>query len=257
MNRRVAAVRNIPAPLRDLAAGALAALPSDPRVQKVLRVFDDARLAPRDAFRRRQTCFSPGQKTRLYQPDFALRLREPYIDRFNEHAAAGPADPDNWMLYQDTVMYLPDDILTKVDRTSMANSLEARVPLLDHRIVEFAATLPFSLKLDRGVSKRVVKHALKEVLPPELLVQRKRGFSVPIHRWFRGELRVPFEEAVLAPGSRCASFIEPAVARMLLDQHLAGRENYGYHLWALLMFEYWLQSAEMQQMQTQTDGGLQ
>jgi len=245
MNRRVAAVRNIPAPMRNMAAAALAALPSDPRLQKVMRVLYDARLIPRDAFRRRLTCFPPTLKTRLYQPDFATSLREPFIDRFNEHAAAGPTDPDNWMLYQDTVMYLPDDILTKVDRTSMANSLEARVPLLDHRIVEFAATLPFSLKLDRSISKRVVKHALRNILPPELLVQRKRGFAVPIHRWFRGELRAPFEEAVLAPASRCAQFIEPAVARMLLDQHLAGRENYGHHLWALLMFEYWLDSADV------------
>ncbi|HUW62860.1 MAG TPA: asparagine synthase (glutamine-hydrolyzing) [Candidatus Bathyarchaeia archaeon] len=245
MNRHVAAVRNIPAPLRNIAAAALAALPSDPRLQKVIRVLYDARLIPRDAFRRRLTCFPPSLKTRLYQPDFATSLRKPFIDRFNEHADAGPTDPDNWMLYQDTVMYLPDDILTKVDRTSMANSIEARVPLLDHRIVEFAATLPFSLKLDRGVSKRVVKHALQNILPPELLVQRKRGFAVPIHRWFRGGLRAPFEQAVLAPGSRCTQFIEPAVARMLLDQHLAGRENYGHHLWALLMLEYWMESANV------------
>jgi asparagine synthase (glutamine-hydrolysing) len=246
MNRRVAALRNIPAPLRNIAAGALAALPADPRVQKLTRFINDAGLSPRESFRRRLTCFTPGLKTRLYQPDFAARLREPFIDRFDEHADAGPADPDDWMLYQDTVMYLPDDILTKVDRTSMANSLEARVPLLDHRIVEFAATLPFSLKLDRGISKRVVKHALRSILPPELLVQRKRGFAVPIHKWFRNELAAPFKEAVLAPGSRCAQFFEPAVAQMLLDQHLARRENYGHHLWALLMLEYWLQSADIE-----------
>jgi len=240
MNRHVAVLRAVPAPLRSLAGTVLAAAPVNPRVRKLARFVSDAGLNHRESFRRRQTCFSPGLKMRLYQPEFAQSLRAPFIDRFAEHAEAGPDDPDNWMLHQDTTMYLPDDILTKVDRMSMANSLEARVPLLDYRLVEFAATLPFSLKLDRGVSKRVAKRAMTGILPIELLRQRKRGFAVPIQRWFREDLRAPFEEAVLGTDSRSARFIEPGAARMLLDHHVARREDYGHHLWAILMLEYWL-----------------
>lgn len=244
MNRHVAAFRNVPAPIRSLAETVLAAMPG-PRASKLARFLSDARLSHRDSFRRRHTCFSPELKARLYRPDFAQTLCAPCIDRFQQHADHGPQDPDQWMLHQDTAMYLPDDILAKVDRMTMANSLEARVPLLDHRIVEFAATLPFSLKLNRGISKRVVKRAMRTILPDELLRQRKRGFAIPIHRWFREDLRAPFEQAVLDPASRCAQFIHPPAAKTLLQHHLARKENYGHHLWAILMLEYWLQTNQV------------
>jgi asparagine synthase (glutamine-hydrolysing) len=148
------------------------------------------------------------------------------------------------MLRQDFVMYLPDDILTKVDRMSMAHGLEARVPLLDRRLIEFAFTLPFHLKLRRGVSKYLVKRALESVLPPEVLRQRKRGFAVPIHRWFREALRVPFVERVLGPDARCREYLSGRAIEALFQAHLARRDDFGHHLWALLMFEHWLRYAE-------------
>ena len=100
------------------------------------------------------------------------------------------------MLYADTRLYLPGDILTKVDRMSMAHGLEARVPLLDYRIVEFAATLPFVLKYNAGTSKRVLKHVMRDRLPASTLAQRKRGFSLPLQRWMRGELADLFCDTV-------------------------------------------------------------
>ena len=141
-------------------------------------------------------------------------------------------------------MYLPDDILTKVDRMSMAHGLEVRVPLLDHRIVEFAATVPMGLKMKGGTSKRLVKHAMAGVVPPALLKQRKRGFALPIQRWFREDLRVHFEDTVLGPGARCHAFLSAPAIRDLLDRHVRRQAAHGHHLWALLMFEHWLRYLE-------------
>ena len=146
------------------------------------------------------------------------------------------------MLHQDLRMYLPDDILTKVDRMSMAVSLEVRVPLLDHRIVEFAATVPFHLKYNGGVSKRLVKHALRGLVPEELLTQRKRGFSIPIHAWFRGPLRDHFRDAILSRDALSREFLNVDFAGKIFEDHVGRRENYGHHLWALLMFEHWLRA---------------
>ena len=125
-------------------------------------------------------------------------------------------------------------------RTGGHIALGARVPLLDHRIVEFAATLPFHLKYSDGVSKRVLKHAMKGILPESSLRQRKRGFSIPIHRWFRKELNDYFQDAVLTHDSRCREFLDMSEVKRLVDVHQAGSENYGHHLWVVLMFEHWL-----------------
>lgn len=243
-NRHVARYRAFPGPLRRLVDTALRLGPATPAWAKLRRFSKDSFLEHRASFRRRETCFSAAMRQRLYQPDLAARVAADAVDRFDEHAAAGPGDPDDWMLYQDTVMYLPDDILTKVDRMSMANGLEARVPLLDHRLVEFAATVPFALKLRGRTSKRLVKHAVRDLLPPELLAQRKQGFAIPIQRWFREGLRDHFRETVLAEDARSARYVDPTHARSLLDAHAAGREDYGHHLWALLVFEHWLRYAQ-------------
>jgi len=243
-NRHVARYRAVPEPLRRLIDTALCLGPATPGWAKLKRFSEDSFLDHRAGFRRRETCFSAAMRQRLYQPGLAARLSADAADRFEEHAAAGPDDADDWMLHQDTVMYLPDDILTKVDRMSMAHGLEARVPLLDHRLVEFAATVPFHLKLRGRTSKRLAKHAVRDLLPPELLVQRKHGFAIPIQRWFREELRGHFREAMLSEDARSAPYVDPMYAASLLDAHAARREDYGHHLWALLTFEHWLRYTE-------------
>ena len=246
MNRKVATYRKLPKPLRALLDTILHIAPTSPRIAKFQRFSQDSFLDPRESFRRRETCFTPAQRAALYAPELAQQIAAHTVDRFEELAWEGERtrDPDNWMLYQDTMLYLPDDILTKVDRMSMAHSLEARVPLLDHRLVEFAATLPFPLKLKGGISKRVAKRAVRGLLPPQLLAQRKQGFAIPIHRWFREELRSHFQDIVLNSGARNRRYLNPECARHLFNEHDAGHENYGHHLWALLMFEHWLRYIE-------------
>lgn len=240
--RRFAAM---PAALRGLVEVGLRLAPRSPQWDKVRRFSGDAALSPMERFRRRTTCFTPGQRSALYSPVLARAVERRTVDRFAEHwdASAGLSDGDR-MLRQDLTLYLPDDILTKVDRMSMAVSLEARVPLLDHRIVEFAATVPFEMKYNGSESKLLVKHALRGVVPDALLAQRKRGFAIPVHRWFRESLAERFEDAVLTPAARSSEWLEPSAVRSLFDAHRAGRADVGHHLWCLLVFEQWLRWME-------------
>ena len=245
MTRRAGQFRRIPAPLRSLVETALRLLPGSPTVGKLSRFVNDAALPLHEVFRRRETCFDASARAALYRADLRQRVAATAMDRFQEHAdAAANLTAEDRMLYQDTVMYLPGDILTKVDRMSMANSIEVRVPLLDHRIVEFSASLPFHLKYRGRTSKIVPKHALRELLPKKLLAQRKHGFAVPIQRWFRVELRAHFQDIVLSKTARCGSYLNCETIRALFDAHCSGKEHYGHHLWALLMFEHWLRYTE-------------
>jgi asparagine synthase (glutamine-hydrolysing) len=245
MNRNVARYRHVPAFLRRAADSVLAFAPRGPGKTKLRRFSDDAFMEPYRSFKRRHTCFSDEERGHLFRPEWRREMERHYIDRFAEHGeSAGAIAADDWMLYQDTAMYLPDDILTKVDRMSMAHGLEARVPLLDHRIVEFAATVPFHLKLRGNTSKRVMKHAVRKLLPPPLLAQRKQGFSIPIQRWFLEDLGQHFQETVLAKNAHSHEYINADYAQRVHRHHSEGRENYGHHLWALLMLEHWLRVSQ-------------
>jgi len=245
MTRRVREYSRIPKPVRAAIHTGLRMMPRRPRYEKLRRFSGDSFRGELSAFRRRHTCLEQTVRTRLYAPELIEGVAAAEIDRFNEHAKdLAHLGPDDRMLHLDFLMYLPDDILTKVDRMSMAHGLEARVPLLDHRIVEFAASLPFHLKYNKGRSKVLLKHALRDLLPPELTRQRKRGFAVPIHRWMRGSLLPQFEEYVLGDSSRCGVFLQRPAIRHLLEQHVQLRENHGHALWAIFMFEQWLRYAE-------------
>jgi asparagine synthase (glutamine-hydrolysing) len=143
------------------------------------------------------------------------------------------------MTLVDIATYLPGDILTKVDRASMAVSLEARVPLLDHSLVEFAVSSPSRLKCRNGVGKWMFREAIRDLVPPQVLAHPKKGFAVPLRRWFRHELRHRLEQ-VLRADSTLYEFVDHASVQRLVTEHVSGRRDHSHMLWRLLALDLWM-----------------
>jgi asparagine synthase (glutamine-hydrolysing) len=161
-------------------------------------------------------------------------------------APAGLREFEMRMMLLDLRSYLPDDILAKVDRAAMAASLETRVPLLDHRVVEFALRLPLHQKMRDGQGKWILRRLLDRHVPRALVDGPKKGFGVPIHEWLRSSLRVWAEDLLSEERLRRGGFIDPAPVRALWRQHLAGQGDWGFRLWPVLMFEAWRDGAHEQ-----------
>jgi asparagine synthase (glutamine-hydrolysing) len=143
------------------------------------------------------------------------------------------------MMRVDFETYLPEDVLTKVDRMSMAHSIESRVPILDNEVIEFAATLPSSFKIHDGRRKHILKEALKPMLPAGILDRRKQGFGVPLGVWFRGGLTDLFADVLGSAQTEQRGYFEPSFIRRLIREHLAGDRDHTLRLWQLLVFELW------------------
>lgn len=152
---------------------------------------------------------------------------------------AGARAPVERAMAADLLGYLPGDLLVKMDIATMANSLEARSPFLDHKLVEFVSALPLSQKVSFAATKRLLRHAVRDILPRQVLTRRKMGFVVPVGRWLRGPLRELLQDTLLASDARTADFIDPVGVRSLIAEHFAGRDRTP-HVWSLLMLELWL-----------------
>lgn len=193
----------------------------------------------------------------LQQP----RLQQQYVQLISHDAnpermlAAGKANPsvllnaDLWLpgtagqshlAYLDLCSYLPDDILVKVDRAAMAVSLEGRIPLLDHRVVEFAATLPDQYKSQHGLSKWCLRQVLYRYVPSSLIERPKRGFAVPMASWLRGPLREWAENLLSENRMTAQGLLNTTLIRTMWAEHLSGRRNHAYRLWNVLMLQAWL-----------------
>jgi len=166
-----------------------------------------------------------------------------------EHLTAF-TDPNLWadamddterMMYMDLVNYLPEDILTKLDRASMATSLEARVPFLDYRLVEFAWRLPLDFKIHRGQGKRILRLILARYVPPRLFERPKMGFGLPLDQWLRGPLRPWGEELLDSTKLKQQGIFNPVPVREAWTEHLSGKQNWAMKLWGILMFQAWQQ----------------
>jgi asparagine synthase (glutamine-hydrolysing) len=210
-----------------------------PRVVRFKSTFQSlSRLSPIEGYYYGIACCPPGMKDRLLSGDVRQRLNGyDSVEVMQYHYdRAGTADPLSRIQYVDMKTYLVDDILVKVDRASMAHSLEVRCPLLDHKLMELIAQMPSGLKLNKGRGKYIFKKALERVLPSEILTRQKKGFSMPVAEWFRGELKDFTYNAVFGGTEE---ILNRAFLTGCWRQHQRGQRDWSALFWTVLMFKTW------------------
>jgi asparagine synthase (glutamine-hydrolysing) len=186
--------------------------------------------------------FGEASRLDLYQESFIQQLpdRNPVDFLRNAWNKAGKRDLLSCASVADLQTYMPCDLMTKVDIASMAHSLEARQPMLDYRLVEWAASLPSHLKLKGTCGKKLLMDTYHDLLPNEIWHRPKMGFGVPIAKWFRTSLRDRTMDALLGADARCHAIFRPEAIRALVEEHMSGKGNQAYRLWNLLMLELWM-----------------
>jgi asparagine synthase (glutamine-hydrolysing) len=199
-------------------------------------------LDPIDRYLDSVSVFTRLNRRLLYTGDFGEQVGyDGYLaKRFREYGAkVKTGDSLDQLLYIDSKTYLPGDILTKVDRTSMAVSLEARAPLLDHRLIDFVTRVPASMKMVGLETKHLFKQAVNGLVPEEILNRPKQGFGVPIQQWINQQLRERIRDTLMDQRTRQRGYVEPGYIDILLEEHERGRRDHSVGLWALLMLELW------------------
>ena len=216
-----------------------------PQVFRAKTTFEALARSSVEAYFHSMSILSDPMRSRLYSNAFKARLGGyNAVEVFHRHAArAGTDDALGLIQYLDLKTYLVGDINTKVDRASMAHSLDVREPLMDHPLVEWLATLPSSLKLRGGEAKRLLKKAMEPHLSAEVLYRRKMGFAVPVARWFRGPLRGRVRDSLLGSALADTGYFNARYLEQLVEQHDTGMRDHSAPIWALLMFEAFLRNS--------------
>jgi asparagine synthase (glutamine-hydrolysing) len=210
-----------------------------PRVLRAQATFRALSFVPLEGYFYSVSGIKPHIKKTILNPDFqsALNGYDPLTLFEDFYRRPRGVDHLTRLQYLDIKTYLVDDILVKVDRASMANSLEVRCPLLDHKFMEVIARIPSSLKLKDGEGKYIFKKALRPYLPEDILTRRKQGFAVPLARWLRGDLKRVAADLICTPDS--LGILNERHVRALWERHQSGRSDFGTDLWTILMFRLW------------------
>lgn len=217
-----------------------------PRMFRAKTTFQAMAMDSVQAYHHSMSHLRADQRVRLFSPAFQRRLGGyNALEVFRQHAKqAQTDDPLALIQYLDYKTWLVGDINTKVDRASMAHSLEVREPLMDHQLIEWLATLPSGLKIQGGEGKAVFKKAFEPLLPHDVLYRPKMGFSVPLAKWLRGPLAQRMRESVLSPRMLASGYFNADTLQTLVKQHLGGQHDHSTPLWMLIMFDAFLRQAQ-------------
>ncbi len=235
----------VPNALLRLGATAANLVPSDTnfrsRRARIKRLLEASALPTAQRYFRWTSAFSVAQKAQLYTPEFKAAVGFPQVVHpvqkwLSDHPNLDIVDA---CLLTDTMTYLPDDLLVKVDITSMANSLEARSPFLDHPLMEWAAQLPTHFKVRGKTTKYILRQALAQLVPQENMQRPKMGFGVPVGRWFQGPMKTMLCDTLLSERALSRGYFQPDQVRRMVEHHLDAQADHTYRLWALLMLELW------------------
>ena len=210
---------------------------------KLTRFLEGSLMPPGRAHFYWNGTFSDSEKRNLIRPQLPHSLGPAFQQLGELHSNGDGVSPYLWL---DQKYYLPDDILTKVDRMSMAHAVEVRPPFLDHRIVEFAASLPASFKIQGNQQKRILKELMKDKLPAAIRQRKKIGFDIPAHEWLRGPLLSLLTDTLRDGCREYGDIFDATVIEGALNRHLARRANVGYHLWGLLILFLWMKKWKIQ-----------
>ena len=209
-----------------------------PKVFRAKSTFESLARSDAEGYFHSVSILGDKLRAKLFSADFRRELQGySAVEVFHRHAANAPDHPLSRVQYLDMKTYLVGDILTKVDRASMAHGLEVRVPILDHKFVEWVAGLPPGLKLRGREGKYLFKKSLETYLPKEILYRQKMGFAVPLASWFRGPLRERVKETLLGPRMLDSGMFDSRFLHTLVEQHQSGRRDYSMPIWTLMMFE--------------------
>jgi asparagine synthase (glutamine-hydrolysing) len=227
---------SIPGPARSVLGAISRSMPAGMRGRNFLRHMS---LTGAERYLDSVTLFPRDEMKKMFQPEVAGLLAQ--YEPWRAKAAYLESTDRHWLSKLqglDMNNYLPLDILTKVDRMSMAHSIETRVPLLDHKLVEFAATIPPEMNLRNGTTKYILKRAMRGILPDQIIDRPKRGFAVPLGYWFRGKLGAYVRDLLLGEESRRRGFFNTRYIENLVARHERG-QDLDLQLWTLISFELW------------------